>query len=135
MNSCNFVGRLTRDIELRTGNTSVANFGLAVDRKFKKDGQPTADFPRFVAFGKTAEIMAQYLSKGNQVAITGRLQTGSYDDKNGNKVYTTDIIVESFTFISGSGSDGGQQNKPQQNQQQNDLNGFQAIDGDDDIPF
>jgi len=132
MNNCTFIGTMVRDPELRTGNTNVCNFTLAVNRTFKKEGQPDADFPRFVSFAKTADAINQYFKKGDEIAIVGHLQTGSYDGKNG-KVYTTDIIVDKFSFTRGKKSDGNQ--APQQNQQQNDLNGFQAVDGDDDIPF
>ena len=136
MNSCNFLGRLTKDIEVVSASTTVAKFSLAVDRKFKKEGQPSADFPRFVAFGKTAEIMAQYLTKGSQIAVTGRLQTGSYE-KEGQRVYTTDIIVESFSFAGNSEKQEPRQAPQKQKPapQQDSFNGFQAIDGDDSIPF
>lgn len=147
MNQYNCVGRLVKDIELMQSNSVVAKFTLAVNRKFKKEGKPDADFPKFVAFGKTAEIMEKYLSKGNQVAVTGRLETDSYENKEGQKVYTTDIIVESFTFVGGgdqttNNSTGNQQNNNQSNQNSqsnqqgnNNLTGFQTMDLDSDIPF
>lgn len=100
MNSVNIVGRLTKDIEITKtqGGTSVGKFTIAVNRKFKQEGQPEADFIRCIAWGKTTEIMAQYLSKGSQLGVTGRIQTGSYD-KDGKTVYTTDVVVESFDFL------------------------------------
>ena len=131
MNNCTFIGTLVRDPEFRTGNTSVVNFTLAVNRRFKKEGQPDADFPRFVSFGKTAETINQYFKKGDEIAIVGHLQTGSYDGKNG-KVYTTDIIVDNFSFTRGKKSSQDQSNQYQQNNYQEPE---QSIDPDDDIPF
>ncbi|MCQ2369236.1 MAG: single-stranded DNA-binding protein [Paludibacteraceae bacterium] len=99
MNKVQLVGRLTRDVELRqtTGDESIAiaRFGVAVNRK-KKD---EADFISCVAFGKTAETLDKYFSKGSRIAIAGRIQTGSYTNKEGAKVYTTDVVVEEFDFI------------------------------------
>lgn len=99
MNKVILIGRLTRDPELRfaagTGN-AVSRFSLAVTRPFKKD---EADFINCVAFGKTAETISQYLTKGRQIAITGSIRTGSYDAQDGTKRYTTDVAVESFEFI------------------------------------
>ena len=99
MNKCFFMGRLTRDPEVRQSNTTtVSRFSLAVDRRYKKDGEPTADFINCVAFGKTAEFIEKYIRKGVKIAIEGRLQTGSYTNKEGAKVYTTDIVVEAVEF-------------------------------------
>ena len=85
------LGRLTKDIESNSAGT-CGSFTLAVDRKFKKDGEASVDFIRCKVFGKTLEIMTKFLSKGSQVAIEGRIQTGSYE-KDGAKVFTTDVIV------------------------------------------
>lgn len=97
------IGRLTKDPEIRYAQgdqgTKVASFTLAVDRKFKKDGQPSADFIRCKAFGKTAEIVEQYAPKGKQVAITGEIQTGSYQKQDGTTVYTTDIICNQVQLL------------------------------------
>ena len=111
MNKVALLGRLTRDPELRytAGNgTAVCKFTLAVNRQFKKD---EADFISCVSFGKSAETISQYLLKGSQIAIGGRIQTGSYDAQDGTKRYTTDVVVESFEFVGGgkgnsSNSDG-----------------------------
>lgn len=96
-----FIGRLTRDVELNfaanSGN-AVAKFGIAVTRQFKKE---ETDFINCIGFGKTGEIIAQYLKKGDPIAITGNLRTGSYDAKDGTKRFTTDVVVESFDFIGG----------------------------------
>lgn len=102
MNKVVLIGRTTKSPELRYApgsGTAVCRFTLAVQRPFKKD---EADFINCVAFGKTGENIAQYILKGRQVAISGRIQTGSYDLNDGNKRYTTDVIVESFEFIGNS---------------------------------
>ena len=94
-------GRVVRDAEVRYSqgsNTAVAKFTLAVDRRFKKDEEQTADFISCVAFGKTAEFLERYGMKGTKFIIEGRIQTGNYTDKNGNKVYTTDVVVEQIEF-------------------------------------
>ena len=99
MNKVILMGRLTRDPEVRqSGDTVVARFSLAVDRRFKKDGDQTADFINCVAFGKTGEFIAKYAHKGTKFVIEGRIQTGSYTNKDGQKVYTTDVIVEQVEF-------------------------------------
>ena len=99
MNKVILVGRLTRDPETRqAGETTVTRFSLAVDRRFKSDGQPSADFPSCVAFGKTAEFINKYFKQGMKIALEGRIQTGSYTNKDGNKVYTTDVIAEAVEF-------------------------------------
>lgn len=106
MNKVVLIGRLTRDLELRktaTG-TSVVSFTLAVNRRMKTEGQPDADFIRCTAWGKQAEIMSQYLSKGSQIGVDGRIQTGQYQGKDGNMVYTTDVVVENFDFLSPKGA-------------------------------
>lgn len=104
MNKVILIGRLTKDPELRfaagTGN-AVTRFSLAVTRQFKRD---EADFINCVAFGKQAETIAQYLTKGSQIAVTGNIRTGSYDAQDGSKRYTTDVAVETFEFV---GSKGG----------------------------
>ena len=108
MNKVILIGRLTKDPDLRFAagsGTAVTRFSLAVNRQFKREGQPEADFINCIAFGKTGETIAQYLTKGRQLAITGSIQTGSYDAKDGTKRYTTDIVVDSFEFI-GSGNGG-----------------------------
>lgn len=99
MNKVILIGRLTKDPDLNFAagsGTAVAKFPLAVTRPFKKD---ETDFINCIAFGKTGETIAQYLTKGRQLAITGSIRTGSYDAKDGTKRYTTDVIVESFEFI------------------------------------
>ena len=102
MNKVILMGRLVRDPEVRYSQgdnaTAVARYTLAVNRKFKKDGDPTADFISCVVFGRSAEFTEKYFRKGMQVAISGRIQTGSYTNKDGNKIYTTDVVVEEQEF-------------------------------------
>ena len=103
MNKVVLIGNLTRDPELNYAagsGTPVCRFNLAVKRPFKKD---ETDFINCIAFGKTGETIAQYLTKGRQLAVAGNIRTGSYDAKDGTKRYTTDIVVETFNFIGNSG--------------------------------
>jgi single-strand DNA-binding protein len=94
------MGRLTKDPEIRStaDGKTIASYSLAVNRSFKRDGDPDADFLNCVAFGKPAEFAEKYFKKGMQILVTGRIQTGSYTNKEGHKVYTTDIIIESQEF-------------------------------------
>lgn len=136
MNKVILMGRLTKDPEVRYGgqqnDKAVAKFSLAVDRKFKREGdEQTADFISCVAFGKTAEFLEKYASKGTKFVIEGRIQTGSYTNKEGNKVYTTDVMVESVEFAeSKKAEDSNPEPQP-------DDDGFMNIsDGiDEDLPF
>lgn len=145
MNSVNLIGRLARDPESRTTATGmvVTTFTIAVDRRVKPGEEKKADFIRIIAFGKTAETLAKYLAKGRQIGITGHIQTGSYDDKNGVKHYTTDVICDSFTFIGSSGNSGngnGNANAvnanaaPAPNNEQDNIDMAFTVD-DSDIPF
>lgn len=101
MNKVMLIGRLTRDVEVNysANSTAVARYTLAINRPYKREGEQEADFLRCVAFGKTAELAERYLAKGMRVAIDGRIQTGSYTNRDGQKVYTTDIIVERQEFL------------------------------------
>ena len=109
MNQVNLIGRLTKDIDLRytQGGMAIGRFTLAINRKLTKEkrqeaeanNQPTADFINCIAFGKTAETLSNYVGKGNQLGIEGHIQTGSYENKEGQRIYTTDVIVDGFTFI------------------------------------
>ena len=103
MNTVQLLGNIVRDPELKYAagsGTAVSRFTVAVKRQFKKD---ESDFINCIAFGKTAETIAQYFVKGNKIAIIGHIQTGSYE-KDGKKVYTTDIIVDAFDFVNSKGS-------------------------------
>ncbi len=115
MNKVILMGRLTRDPEVRYSSgdtaTAIARYSLAVDRRFKRNNdEQTADFINCVAFGKSGEFAEKYFRKGTKVLVTGRIQTGSYTNKEGQKVYTTDVIVEDQEFAeskSASSGDGG----------------------------
>ena len=102
MNRVILCGRLVRDPEVRysQGNNSmaIAKFTLAVDRRFKKEGEQSADFINCTAFGKVAEVIEKYVTKGTKIIVEGRWQTGSYTNKDGNKVYTNDCMVENIEF-------------------------------------
>ena len=115
MNKVFLVGRLARDPELRytASNLATMRCAIAVDRQFVREGEERgADFINIVAFGNRAETMKKYLVKGSQVAIDGRIQTGSYDGQDGKKVYTTDVIVENFQFLDTKGNRNTDQNSP-----------------------
>ena len=109
MNKVILMGRLTRDPEVRYSQgdnaSAVARYTLAVDRRFKREGDAqTADFINCVAFGRSAEFAERYLRQGTKIAITGRIQTGSYTNKDGVRVYTTDIVVEDQEFAESKGA-------------------------------
>lgn len=136
MNNVVLIGRLTKDPELRytSGNgNAMCRFTLAVDRGLSREkrmemeqkGQPTADFIGITAWGRTAELVANYLAKGRQVAILGRIQTSSYDGQDGNRVYRTDVIADRVEFIGGN-------NQGQYNQNSNNDNDDFGL-GDDDF--
>lgn len=105
MNKVVLMGRLTRDPEVRytQGEMAVGRYTLAVDRRFKRDGEATADFINCVAFGKQAEFAERYFRQGLKVIISGRIQTGSYTNREGRKVYTTDVVVEEQDFAESKG--------------------------------
>jgi single-strand DNA-binding protein len=113
MNKVILMGRLTRDPEIRysqggaDGQLAVARYTLAVDRRYNRNGDQTADFISCVAFGRTAEFAEKYLKQGTKIAITGRIQTGSYTNKDGNKVYTTDVVVEEQEFAESKAASSG----------------------------
>lgn len=102
MNKTLLIGRTTKDPDIRYTQSeqpmTIARFNLAVDRRFKKDGEQSADFISCVAFGKTAEFIEKYVFKGTKIAVEGRIQTGSYTNNDGNKVYTTEVVVEQVEF-------------------------------------
>ena len=137
MNNVALIGRLTRDPEVRmtTSNTAVGRYTLAVDRRFKKDGDQSADFIPCITFGKAAEFAEKYLSKGIKIAVTGRIQTGSYTNREGQKIYTTDIVVETQEFVE-SKNDSNRQAKPQEPPVQT-ADGFLSVpDGiAEELPF
>ena len=137
MNKVILMGRPTADPEIRySGEMAIARYTLAVDRKYKKEGEATADFIRCVAFGKAGEWAEKWLRKGVKIAVTGRIQTGSYVDKEtGKKVYTTDVVVEEHEFCESKGqSEGKVEERPMVS---TDEDGFMNIpDGiEDELPF
>ena len=101
MNIVALIGRLTKDpiVNYTQGGSSIAKFGLAVDRRFKTQDGQTADFLNIIAFGKTGEFVEKWFHKGDPISITGRIQTGSYTKQDGTKVYTTDIVAENVGFV------------------------------------
>lgn len=142
MNKVILIGRFTRDPEIRysTGEsaTATARFSLAVNRRFKNaEGNYDADFISCVAFGKTAEFIEKYFKKGMPIGITGRIQTGSYTNKDGQKVYTTDVVVEETEFVESKGGNGTSDNVTPSKPTPSNSDGFMSIpDGiDEELPF
>jgi len=132
MNSVILIGRLTRDPEIRyTAETqmAVATFTIAIDRYQAAGKEKQTDFPRITVFGKQAENCEKYLAKGRLVGVSGRLQTGSYKNKDGATVYTTDVVADRVEFLEWGDKAGGAQ-KPSADIPE----GFQALE-DDDVPF
>ena len=145
MNKVILLGRLVRDPETRYGGANdsmaVCRYTLAVDKKFKKDGEATADFINCISFGKTAEFAEKYFAKGLRVAVSGRIQTGSYTNRDGQKVYTTDVVVEEHE-IAQSRSEASNQKESNRQPEispygEDKDNGFMNVpDGiDDELPF
>lgn len=143
MNKVILMGRLTRDPEVRYSQgekaSAIARFSLAIDRKYKQEGQPSADFISCLALGKNGEFAEKYLRKGIKIAVVGSWQTGSYTNKDGNKVYTNECLVENFEFAeskSSAGYDGGSvpAGRPSPNQA---SDGFMNIPGgiEEELPF
>lgn len=144
MNRVILIGRLTKDPEVRytQGNEpmAIARYTLAVDRRFKRGEQDGTDFIPCVVFGKGGEFAEKYLKKGTKIAVSGRIQTGSYTNKDGNKVYTTDVIVDEQEFAESKGQQGGQQNTQRGGQQKKDdpYDGFMSIPegiDEEELPF
>ena len=143
MNKVILMGRLTRDPDVRysqgESTTAVARYTLAVDRRFKRDGEASADFINCIAFGKNGEFAEKYLRKGTKIVVVGRIQTGSFTNKDGQKVYTTDVVVEEHEFAESkkvSSENSGNANNLS-NSFPTDKDGFMNIpDGiDEEIPF
>lgn len=153
MNKVILMGRLTRDPEVRysagENSMAVARYTLAVDRRIKREGDAEADFISCVTFGKNAEFVEKYLHQGMRITISGRIQTGSYTNRDGNKVYTTDVVVEEHEFAESknAGSSNASYNRPNQNVPSTNGNGSQnsgnSADGfmnipeglDEELPF
>lgn len=158
MNKVILIGRLTKDPELRYtagNNTAVCQFSVAVDRRFKSENQPTADFIPCVAWRQQAEFVSKYFTKGSRIAIVGSLQVRSYDDKDGQKRFVTEVIVDEVEFCESKRQEGGYQggfaqapqapqapqSRPQQAPQSNaggdsfGGDGYFSIDDDENVPF
>ena len=150
MNKFIGIGRLAKDVEVRYGqnNTAVAGFTVAINRRFKREGQPDADFFNCSAFGKTAEFAEKYLKKGVKVAIVGTLQNNHYKDKNGVDHYTTQIVVDELEFAESKNATQQNSDMPQpslsdelpqmaqaQQPRQATLSDFVNVPDDGDLPF
>ena len=151
MNNFNCIGRVTKDLEVKTsqGGTAVLNNTVAINRPFKnkQTGEREADFINFVAFGKTAEIIAQYHQKGSLIGLSGRMQSRSYQNSNNQKVFVTELVVNEMHFTgSNNASDGQQsQSRPNTNQAQKQrsqapeenpfANSKGPVDISSDLPF
>jgi single-strand DNA-binding protein len=133
MNRFNGIGRLTKEPDFRStaNGKSVCTFTIAINRRFKTEGQQQADFIPIVAWGKTADICAKYLHKGSQVAVCGSIQTRSYDDKNGNKVYVTEVNAEEVQFLSKGNNEAENNLQMAQNMFSEQMTPAE----DEDIPF
>ena len=137
MNKIVLMGRLTKDPEVRysqgQNSTAVASFSLAVNRKFKREGEPDADFFNCTSFGKQAEFVEKHLKKGTKIVIIGRVQNNNYTKQNGEKVYSVQVMVEEIVFAESKGSEAG----TQQQGTPTDNNGFMNIpDGmQEELPF
>lgn len=140
MNNVQLVGRLTRDPEVRysDGGTSVARFTVAVDRRFHKEGQQDADFISCVAFSKTAEFIEKHFRKGMRIGLIGRIQTGSYTNQEGQKIYTTDVCTDNVEFVESKNSSNDSQDSSGQDPSSAVGDGFMNIPddvGDEGLPF
>lgn len=134
MNKVTLIGRLTKDPELKftpSNGTAVATFTLAVDRRFKKEGQQQADFINIVVWNKAAEYVANYSGKGKMLAVAGRIETRSYDAKDGSKRYVTEVIAEEVKVLEWNNSNGGQAN----NSDYFGNGDMTPIDDGEDMPF
>ena len=142
MNSVQLVGRLTREPDVRytDGGSTVARFTVAVDRRFKREGEDSADFVSCVAWGKTAEFLEKYFRKGQRIGLNGRIKTGFYTNQEGTKVYTTDVVAENVEFVESKGATAGNGDSGSDVAQNSgvDKDGFMHIpDGveDEGLPF
>lgn len=135
MNKVILIGRLTKDVELKytPQGSPVVNFTLAVDR-YSKNGDKGADFLSVVVWGKSAENLAQYKGKGDQIAVEGSLQTRSYEAQDGSKRYITEVLASRIEFI-GSKGDGGKKATPQSEQAPGSQYGQPVSFSDEDLPF
>lgn len=138
MNLVQLVGRFTADPKTYNANSGgvIVSFTVACDRRFKQEGQPDADFISCKAFGKTGEFVEKYFKKGMRIGLVGRIQTGSYE-KDGTRIYTTEVIAENVEFVESKNSGGDQQNQQKSANHAGAGDGFANIlDGiDEELPF
>lgn len=139
MNKVILIGRLTRDPDVRytQDQKAVARYTLAVDRRYKREGEQSADFISCVAFGKNGEFVEKYLHQGTKIAVEGRIQTGSYTKQDGTKVYTTDVIVDVHEFVEKKSASSGSASTAAEPAPDVSADGFMSIpDGiDEELPF
>lgn len=141
MNKVILMGRLVRDPEVRysqgENSTTTARYTLAVDRRYKQEGENNADFISCIAFGRAAEFTEKYLKKGTKIAITGRIQTGSYTNRDGQRVYTTDVVVEEQEFAESKANNSSNGSSTAHSPYSSAEDGFINIpDGiDEELPF
>ena len=133
MNKVILMGRLTKDPEVKylqnADNTAMARYTIAVDRRYRKDGKVETDFISCVTFGKNAEFAEKYLKKGLKIAVSGRIQTGSYTDQEGNKIYVTNVVVEEHYFAEGKKMSGSEK------KEDTDPDGFMNLPEGEELPF
>ena len=141
MNICIMMGRPTKDPEIHytQDGKAIARFTLAVDRRFKREGQPDADFHTCICFGRTAEFVEKYIQKGTKILVTGALQDNNYQGRDGQTVYSKQIVCDSIEFAESKAASQGapKQAAPKQPEQKPDKDGFMNIpDGiDEELPF
>lgn len=139
MNKVILIGRLAKDPDIRIGtnDTKIARYTLAINRKYHKNNEPTADFIGCVALGKNGEFAEKYLHQGIKIAVIGRIQTGSYTNRDGKKVYTTDVLIEEQEFVESKKSQSEEQSQPPVPSPEQDTSGFMDMPSimDDELPF
>ena len=136
MNRVILMGRLTKNPEIKyagkENDMAVARYTLAVNRRYKREGEQEADFISCVTFGKSAEFAQKYLRKGIRIVVSGRISTGNYNDKDGKTIYTTDVIVEEHEFAQNKESNPSSETEKEAG---NDSDGFMNVPDDEEIPF
>ena len=136
MNRVILMGRLTKNPEIKyagkENDMAVARYTLAVNRRYKREGEQEADFISCVTFGKSAEFAQKYLRKGIRIVVSGRISTGNYKDKDGKTIYTTDVIVEEHEFAQNKESNPSSETEKEA---VNDSDGFMNVPDDEEIPF
>lgn len=135
MNHTVLMGRLTKDPEIRAAQSGlvIASYTLAVDRRFKREGEPTADFIPVKAFGKQGEFVEKYLKKGMKIAITGRIETGSFTGKDGNRVYTWNVIADNHEFVESKSA--SEEHKEEPRREAAPASEWMNVPEGEDLPF